>query len=219
MNGVVRLPAAGLGAVALLAAAAFALSPSPPDSRARGGTPEVATAPPAPNAHPAAVGGGPPGARAEAELRGARPLTPSLELEGDGAGASRRTVHARAAPVRFQTIDVYVDAGGKPLAAYQVSVRSAAKNALLSGLEGGDHPAFARPPYYDPKALIDETVIVAGLSTADDLPRGRTRVARLHVQVTGADDPRFEAKLHVAAGPDGAAVAATVTVESQSGGV
>ena len=86
---------------------------------------------------------------------------------------------------------------------------------MLSGLEGGEHPAYARPPYYDPKALIDETVIVAGLSTADDLPRGRTRVARLHVQVTGAGDPRYEAKLHAAAGPDGAALDAKVTVEAR----
>lgn len=127
---------------------------------------------------------------------------------------TKSALFAQADPVRFQVVDVYVDAGDKPLAAYQVSLAATAKNALLSGVEGGDHPAFNLPPYYDAKALIDETVIVAGLSTADELPRGRTRVARLHVQVTGPADPRYEAKLQVAAGPDGAALDAKVTVEA-----
>lgn len=116
--------------------------------------------------------------------------------------------------VRFQTVDVYVDTGDMPLAAYQFSVHSATRSALLAGLEGGEHPAFAPPPYYDPQALIDEKVIVAAFSTADDLPKGRTRVARLHVQVTGEKDAEYVATLQTAAGADGSVIPAKLTVET-----
>ena len=215
MNGVVRLLTMLTG-VAVLAAAAVTVSPA--------------------SSHPRTCPGA--SGRASADDRsgrlaaGQRPARPLLAWLSDTvedaqvvdlrltsvtaarAAATPGTVLARADPVRFQTVDVYVDPGDKPLAAYQFSVTAAAKTALLAGLEGGDHPAFARPPYYDPKALIDEAVVVAALSTADDLPRGRTRVARLHVQVTGRDDPRYDAKLHVAAGPDGTPLHAKVTVDA-----
>ncbi|MDB5294751.1 MAG: hypothetical protein JWO31_734 [Phycisphaerales bacterium] len=113
---------------------------------------------------------------------------------------------AAAGGIRFAAVDVFVDPGDRPLAAYQFTLRAVGGTALLVGLEGGDAPAFAAPPYYDPAALVGEQVVVAALSTADDLPRGRTRVARLHVQVTGPTDPRYEVALHVAAGPDGRAL-------------
>lgn len=117
-----------------------------------------------------------------------------------------------AVDVRFETLDLYVDTGDKPLAAYQISLHSATGNALLSGLEGGEHPAFAQPPYYDPKALIDEKVIVAAFTTADQVPQGRTRVARLHVQVSGDKNPEYIATLQTAAGPEGTTFPARVTV-------
>jgi hypothetical protein len=115
----------------------------------------------------------------------------------------------------FQTVDVFIDTGEKPLAAYQFSLRSLSGNALLSGIAGADHPAFAKPPYYDPKALIDERIVIAALSTDESLPSGRTRVARLTVQVSGGEDPRYELTLQAAAGPDGNPVPAKVTVEAK----
>ncbi len=118
------------------------------------------------------------------------------------------------APPHFQTVDIYIDTGEKPLAAYQFSLRSLSGNALLSGIAGADHPAFSKPPYYDPKALIDERVVIAALSTDESLPSGRTRVARLTVQVSGGEDPRYELTLQAAAGPDGNPVPAKVTVEA-----
>ena len=123
-------------------------------------------------------------------------------------------IQAPAQVVRFETVDIYIDAGDKPLAAYQFSVHSATKTALLAGLEGGEHPSFAHPPYYDPKALIDEKVIVAAYSTADTLPQGRTRVARLHVQVSGEKNPEYVATLQTAAAADGSIIPAKLTVET-----
>ena len=85
--------------------------------------------------------------------------------------------------VRFEYIDVYVDSGAAPLAAYQFELTDAAGSIKIVGIEGGAHQAFAAPPYYDPKALKNNRVIIAAFSTADDLPTGRTRVATIHVQV------------------------------------
>jgi len=121
-----------------------------------------------------------------------------------------------AVDMRFSTVDVYVSSGDQPLAAYQFVVQAATQNVLLAGLEGGEHAAFRQAPYYDPKALLGERVVVAAFSTADALPRGRTRVARLHVQVSGDKDPEYIVTLQTAAGPDGGVIAATVTVESSS---
>jgi hypothetical protein len=120
-----------------------------------------------------------------------------------------------APAVRFQTVDIFVDPGDRPLAAYQFTLRSGTRNALLAGLEGGEHAAFGKPPYYDNKALIDEQVIVAAFSTDEQLPHGRTRVARLHVQVTGDQDPQYEVTLQTSAGPDGKAMEAKVSVEAK----
>ena len=85
--------------------------------------------------------------------------------------------------VRFEYIDVYVDSGDAPLAAYQFELTDSAGSIKIVGIEGGEHEAFAKPPYYDPKALKNNRVIIAAFSTADDLPTGQTRVATVHVQV------------------------------------
>lgn len=116
--------------------------------------------------------------------------------------------------LRFESIDVFIDAGATPLAAWQVEVKPAGDqpgHVKIVGIEGGQHPAYAAAPYYDPIAMQGERVIIAGLSTADDLPMGRTRVARIHVQVD-APDIQWQASLQAAAGPDGAKFEAIVEV-------
>jgi len=101
-------------------------------------------------------------------------------------GASLRTTPA--GPARFVPVDVYIDSGARPLAAYQFEF--VAKNAQIVGLEGGDS-VFKDAPYYDPAALHpsapspDERIVVAAFSTAADLPRGNTRIARLHLMMNG----------------------------------
>lgn len=96
--------------------------------------------------------------------------------------------------VRFESVDVFVDSGDVPLAAYQVEFRadtqdSDAKSRFkLVGVEGGEKGAFEEPPKYDARALRGERIILAAYSLREDaqLPKGLTRVARVHVQVPTA---------------------------------
>ena len=115
--------------------------------------------------------------------------------------------------VRFAYADMYVDADDQPLAAYQVELKIGEGDARIVGIEGGDHPAFRDPPYYDPKALMQARVILAALSTGEDLPTGRTRVARVHLRVAGDSEPVYAAELHTAASATGAEIAARVSVQ------
>jgi len=109
--------------------------------------------------------------------------------------------------VRFEAVDVFVDSGDKPLAAYQFELKARSGEVLLAGLEGGEHAAFKAAPYYDTTALLQNKVIVAAFSTAPELPHGRTRVARLMVQVTGPAEPAYDATLSVAGSTDGKPIA------------
>ena len=109
--------------------------------------------------------------------------------------------------VRFTTVDIRIDPAGKALAAYQVEfVAADVSRVKLVGIEGGDAAAFTQPPYYDPSALSQNRVIVAAFNTGRSLPSAPFRAARLHVQITGSETPKWEAKLVVAAGADGKTV-------------
>jgi hypothetical protein len=114
-------------------------------------------------------------------------------------------------PVRFRTIDIFIDPHGQKLAAYQMEFTGESDTVKLVGVEGGEHAAFNQPPYYDPKALMQNRVILAALNAGDDLPNKRTRVARLHVQMT-ADHPEMSVKLIVAANFDGTKIPADVSM-------
>jgi hypothetical protein len=98
------------------------------------------------------------------------------------------------------------------LAAYQFELTAQGAGVTLVGVEGGDHPAYAEPPYYDPKANLRNRIVMAAFNTGDDLPHGRTRVARVMVRITGAADPVWSAKLDVAASPDAKPIDATISV-------
>lgn len=119
---------------------------------------------------------------------------------------------AAQGPVRFAAVHVSIDSGDTPLAAYQFELVAKTGRVALVGLEGGDAAAFKAAPYYDPKALLANKVVVAAFSTAVDLPRGKTRVATLMVQITGDADPTYAATLQAAAGGDGQSVSAQVIV-------
>ena len=75
-------------------------------------------------------------------------------------------------------------------------------DAMIVGVEGGDAPAFAAAPHYDPKALAGGRIIIADLDVGTDLPRGRTRVATLHMRESGAP-PTYHVALQAAANADG----------------
>ncbi len=110
--------------------------------------------------------------------------------------------------VRFQAVHVFVDTGAEPLAAYQLDLRATTGNVRIVGIEGGEHAAFADPPYYDPTAIQGDRVIIGAFSTAraGTLPVGRTRIATIHVRVTGDRQPEYEAELSVVATADGGAI-------------
>lgn len=118
------------------------------------------------------------------------------------------------ASTRFTTIDVVIDTEKQPLAAYQVDIRDTRGVARIVGIEGGEHPAFAEPPYYDPAAIQNDRVILAAYSLAgtEDLPRGRTRVATIHVQITGGTEPDYASRLIVAADTAGENIEAQLSL-------
>jgi hypothetical protein len=105
---------------------------------------------------------------------------------------------AADAEVRFRPVDVYVDSGDAPLAAYQVEITYDKSRIKIAGLEGGETKAFKAAPYYDPRGLQAGRIMVAAFlpEKLEDsaAPTGRTRVARLHLYVE-ADD---EAQAHKA---------------------
>ena len=126
------------------------------------------------------------------------------------------TAHAPAG-VRFGHVDVFVDSAAEPLAAYQCEITATAGDVTLVGIEGGEHAAFKEPPYYDPKALGQNRIILGAFDTGADLPRGRTRVARLMVRIAGTARPAYDAKVHVAGLPDGKPTPATISVSDSEG--
>lgn len=126
--------------------------------------------------------------------------------------------------VRFEAVDVFIDSGEAPLAAYQFEFKAVFPDdqpgrVRIVGIEGGAHPAFAKPPYYDPAALMHDRVVIAAFNTnnAGNLPTGRTRVARLHVQVIGegrggeVGEAKYLVELSVAANPEGANLPAVIS--------
>ena len=115
--------------------------------------------------------------------------------------------------VRFTYVDVHIDSRSEPLASYQFELAAEKGEVKIVGIEGGEHAAFKAPPYYDPAAMSRDHVIIAAFNTGKDLPKGKTRVARVHVQITGEQRPEYAIKLTVAASSEGQPISgATATV-------
>ncbi len=115
--------------------------------------------------------------------------------------------------VRFAPLHIYIDSGNKSLAAYQFELKAVAGQIKIVGVEGGGHEAFKEAPYYDPAALQNNRIIIAAFSTAGNLPKGRTRVATIHLQIIGQVEPQYELKLIVAADADAKEIPADITFE------
>lgn len=118
--------------------------------------------------------------------------------------------------VRFDAIDVYVQTGDEPLAAYQLDLSAEKGDVTIVGIEGGESKVFAAPPYYDPAAIQNDRVIIAYFSTAaaDALPRGKVRIATIHVQIVGNVQPEYDATITVAATVDGEPIDAELILET-----
>lgn len=118
---------------------------------------------------------------------------------------------------RYEAFDLFIDSGAATLAAYQIDLQAAGQSVVIVGIEGGEPAPFKQPPYYDPKAMQHERVILAALSTAKaaDLPTGRVRVARVHVQITGSVRPDWTCTLVTAGNAAGDKIAATAQIKRQ----
>jgi hypothetical protein len=102
--------------------------------------------------------------------------------------------------VRFAPLHIYLDSGSRPLAAFQFELKAAAGQIKIVGVEGGQHAAFKEAPYYDKAALYKSNrIIIAAFNTGRELPKGRTRIATIHLQIIGDAEPDYELKLTVAA--------------------
>ena len=133
-------------------------------------------------------------------------------LNGQDADGWRVT---RQREGQFDPVDIYVMSGADPLAAYQVEFVAKGSDAKIVGVEGGEHPAFADPPHYDPVALRRERVILAAFSTEAVLPRGRIRVATVHLQYRGKV-PQYSVKLSTAASVGGENISVEVQLQPRS---
>lgn len=125
---------------------------------------------------------------------------------------------ASASPLQDQSafafVDVIVESGTTPLAAWQIELVDANDQAKIVGIEGGEHAAFRDAPYHDRRALQQGRVVIAAFQTAGALPSGSSRVARIHFHVSGGASARFGAKLVTAADADGRPIPATVSIRN-----
>ena len=136
-----------------------------------------------------------------------------MSVETDLAGPTDLAEDA----VRFEAIDVFVDSGDQTLAAWQLELSSMAGDARIVGIEGGEHPAYATPPYYDPKAMKSNRVIIGAFSQNESLPSGRCRVARIHVQLTGPGSRLWKSELTTSATAGGEKIPASVSIANAKG--
>lgn len=105
--------------------------------------------------------------------------------------------------VRFRALDVVLDAGSRSLAAYQVEISASSPEARVVGVEGGETESYRKAPYYDPAALEGGRIVLGAFTVAADPPRGRTRVARIHVMEPSGAEPEYAARVVAAAAPGG----------------
>jgi hypothetical protein len=119
--------------------------------------------------------------------------------------------------IRFVAVDVFIDTNNEPLAAYQLELAGDPKIIKIVGVEGGDHPEFRNPPYYDPEGLQHERLILAAFSTADASkpPHNRFRILTVHLEVIGAEAPRINSLLKIAANPEGHKIPAQLTLSER----
>lgn len=114
--------------------------------------------------------------------------------------------------IRFEAVDVFIDSGDQMLAAWQLELQSTEDAIEIVGIEGGQHAAFSQPAYYDPEAMNGNRVVLAAFSTAENLPRGKTRVARIHIQCQGRNVTEYRTSLVVTADAEGEAIPAKLSI-------
>lgn len=138
-----------------------------------------------------------------------------------GAGLGTSFAVAQPAAVRFAAVNVYVESP-EPLAAWQFELTDKNGSMTVVGVENGESAAFPQAPYYDLDAVRDDRadrIVVANFSLAarNELPVGRTRIATVHVRLSGSQAPDFDLQLIAAGNIDGLAIPADVNLEFDNG--
>ena len=106
---------------------------------------------------------------------------------------------AKTNGIHFLGMDLWVDSGNEALAAYQVEITYDRSAVKIVGLEGGQAGAYTNAPYYDQKGFESGRIIVAAFTISRDAPKGRTRVATVHIAAEGNATPDLTCKLMTAA--------------------
>lgn len=109
---------------------------------------------------------------------------------------------------QFGTVDLFVDSAAQQLGAWEMEFKATSGQVEIVGIERGDNADFHDPPYYDPAALKSNRIIVGAFNVTKNLPAGKTRVARLHLHISGPDKPLYAANLVVAGDKEGKPIAA-----------
>ena len=115
--------------------------------------------------------------------------------------------------IRFVPVEIILDSP-EPVAAWQFELADRNESMKVVGVENGDSDVFARAPYYDRGAIVRgdaERIVVADYSLAEEsrLPRGRIRVATVHLMIEGEAD--FELTLVTATTSDGRPIDASIS--------
>lgn len=108
--------------------------------------------------------------------------------------------------VRFTPVHIYLESEEEGIAAYQVEIVAVSGDAQIVGVEGSENPGFEKAPFYDPSALMGGKIVIAGFSTDTSLPRGKKRVATLHMRESGKRDVIYEIRTIAVADEDGSPI-------------
>jgi hypothetical protein len=124
-----------------------------------------------------------------------------------------------SAPDRFATVDVMIESES-PIAAWQFELTERTGSMIVVGVENGDSDVFGDAPYFDLDAVgrgEADRIIVAdfSLSPPDQLPVGMSRIATVHVQLSGSAEPDYSLELINAGDADGRPIQATVRIGGQ----
>ena len=118
------------------------------------------------------------------------------------------TPTAQPTSSRFGTVDLFVDSARQQMGAWEMEFKATTGQVEIVGIERGDNPDFHDPPYYDPAALKSNRIIVGAFNVTNQLPIGKTRVARLHLHIPGGQQPVYAVNLVVAGDKEGKPIAA-----------
>ena len=128
---------------------------------------------------------------------------------------------ALAQDVRFAAVDVFLDSD-EPIAAWQFELTDRSGTMKVVGVEQGESAAFERVPYYDREAVRRgqaDRIIVAdySLADADELPSGKSRIATIHLMLSGDSDADFNLQLVTATTYDGEVMDARISLAVRTG--